>query len=172
LVVKAFEYKSKFEHGILPGYVSEVTNKTPDRGDSPYGYKFVRHVEEQLKHIIDHGGVNDEAMAACKALLADIQNPTRPLTPKEVNKRTLGTEHMKKKNPGEHLMRTKASTYADLPDRSKPADATLVKGILEMDPHAHLSYSIPWGNMWASCYFAMTGFHALHVLGGLVVFAI
>ena len=24
--------------------------------------------------------------------------------------------------------------------------------------------------MWASCYFAMTGFHALHVLGGLVVF--
>jgi cytochrome c oxidase subunit 3 len=26
--------------------------------------------------------------------------------------------------------------------------------------------------MWASCYFAMTGFHALHVLGGLVVFGI
>ena len=26
--------------------------------------------------------------------------------------------------------------------------------------------------MWASCYFAMTGFHALHVFGGLVVFAI
>ena len=26
--------------------------------------------------------------------------------------------------------------------------------------------------MWASCYFAMTGFHALHVLGGLVVFAV
>lgn len=26
--------------------------------------------------------------------------------------------------------------------------------------------------MWASCYFAMTGFHALHVLGGLVIFVI
>jgi cytochrome c oxidase subunit 3 len=26
--------------------------------------------------------------------------------------------------------------------------------------------------MWASCYFAMTGFHALHVLGGIVVFVI
>ena len=25
--------------------------------------------------------------------------------------------------------------------------------------------------MWASCYFAMTGFHALHVLGGIVIFA-
>jgi cytochrome c oxidase subunit 3 len=36
----------------------------------------------------------------------------------------------------------------------------------------HLSPAIPYGNMWASCYFAMTGFHALHVFGGIVVFAI
>lgn len=36
----------------------------------------------------------------------------------------------------------------------------------------HLTAVIPWGNMWASCYFAMTGFHAIHVLGGLVVFVI
>ena len=49
-----------------------------------------------------------------------------------------------------------------------------------MVEHAHekdhtelrLTTVIPWGNMWASCYFALTGFHALHVLGGLVVFAI
>src|SRR6266849_971041 len=36
----------------------------------------------------------------------------------------------------------------------------------------NLSPNIKWGNMWASCYFAMTGFHALHVLGGVVAFAI
>jgi cytochrome c oxidase subunit 3 len=36
----------------------------------------------------------------------------------------------------------------------------------------HLTPAIPNGNMWASCYFAMTGFHALHVLGGIVIFAI
>jgi cytochrome c oxidase subunit 3 len=39
-------------------------------------------------------------------------------------------------------------------------------------PEVHLTPVIPFGNMWASCYFAMTGFHALHVLGGLVVFGI
>jgi cytochrome c oxidase subunit 3 len=33
----------------------------------------------------------------------------------------------------------------------------------------HLTPTIPHANMWASCYFAMTGFHALHVFGGLVV---
>jgi cytochrome c oxidase subunit 3 len=26
--------------------------------------------------------------------------------------------------------------------------------------------------MWSSCYFAMTGFHALHVLGGIVIFVV
>jgi hypothetical protein len=36
----------------------------------------------------------------------------------------------------------------------------------------HLTPAIPFGNQWASCYFSMTGFHALHVLGGLVIFVI
>ncbi|MGC4003461.1 MAG: cytochrome c oxidase subunit 3 [Pirellulales bacterium] len=31
---------------------------------------------------------------------------------------------------------------------------------------------IPGGNMWASTYFLMTGFHAIHVIVGLIVFAI
>ncbi len=35
-----------------------------------------------------------------------------------------------------------------------------------------LTPAIPYGNMWASCYFAMTGFHALHVIGGLVIFVV
>ncbi len=36
----------------------------------------------------------------------------------------------------------------------------------------HVAEVIPFGNLWASCYFAMTGFHALHVLGGLVIFVV
>ena len=31
---------------------------------------------------------------------------------------------------------------------------------------------IPSGNMWASTYFLMTGFHAIHVLVGLIIFAL
>jgi cytochrome c oxidase subunit III len=44
--------------------------------------------------------------------------------------------------------------------------------MLEKEPELHLTPIIPYGNLWASCYFAMTGFHALHVLGGLVIFTI
>jgi cytochrome c oxidase subunit 3 len=47
-----------------------------------------------------------------------------------------------------------------------------VHELLEHDHELHLSPLIPNGNLWASCYFVMTGFHALHVFGGLVVFAI
>lgn len=35
-----------------------------------------------------------------------------------------------------------------------------------------LPIMIPGGNMWASTYFLMTGFHAIHVLVGLIVFAL
>jgi cytochrome c oxidase subunit 3 len=59
---------------------------------------------------------------------------------------------------------------------SPAAVGTEVNEILEKaekeDPALHLTPAIPSGNLWASCYFAMTGFHALHVLGGLVVFTI
>ncbi len=42
------------------------------------------------------------------------------------------------------------------------------------DQHAwlRLPIVIPGGNMWASTYFLLTGFHAIHVLVGLIVFAI
>jgi cytochrome c oxidase subunit 3 len=38
--------------------------------------------------------------------------------------------------------------------------------------HLRLPMVIPSGNTWANTYFLMTGFHALHVLGGLVAFIV
>jgi len=38
--------------------------------------------------------------------------------------------------------------------------------------HMRLPMVIPSGNTWANTYFLLTGFHALHVLGGLVAFLI
>jgi len=125
LGVKAYEYWSKWDHQILPGRVHEKL-------DNPeWANRYLRTVQGQLEHLVEHGSVNAEAKPKCEALLADIK--AGKVNAKEVNERVVGTDHVK---------------------------------------DAHLSYSIPYGNMWASCYFAMTGFHALHVLGGLVVFGI
>ena len=38
--------------------------------------------------------------------------------------------------------------------------------------HLKLPMVIPSGNTWANTYFLLTGFHALHVLGGLIAFVI
>ncbi len=46
------------------------------------------------------------------------------------------------------------------------------KGLNDIYRELKLPVVIPGGNMWASTYFLLTGFHALHVIVGLIVFAI
>ena len=46
------------------------------------------------------------------------------------------------------------------------------EGRNEKNPWLKLPIRIPGGNMWASTYFLLTGFHAIHVLVGLIVFAL
>ena len=43
---------------------------------------------------------------------------------------------------------------------------------LEEKFHLDLPFVLPSGNMWANTYFLLTGFHALHVLIGLIAFLI
>jgi cytochrome c oxidase subunit 3 len=128
LGVKAFEYNSKFQHGILPGYVF-------DRVDGQRGTEYLNKVREELKHI-EHSGYSGKAEAGCAKLLKDLElkDGQTQITPRHLGER--------------------------------------VEKLLEEDEGLHLSPIIPFGNLWASCYFAMTGFHALHVFGGLVIFVI
>jgi cytochrome c oxidase subunit 3 len=67
-----------------------------------------------------------------------------------------------------HDLELKDGRAAITPD----AAAKRVQKILDHHGDVHLPAQIPFGNLWASCYFAMTGFHALHVLGGLVIFVV
>ena len=45
-------------------------------------------------------------------------------------------------------------------------------GLNDAEHWLKLPMMIPSGNMWASTYFLLTGFHALHVLVGLMIFAV
>ena len=47
-----------------------------------------------------------------------------------------------------------------------------LKGEHEHGELPELNEVIPNGNLWASLYFTLTGFHALHVIGGMVMFAV
>src|SRR5262249_30896844 len=142
LGIKAVEYNSKFTHGILPA-------RTPEKLDGPAGLAFFRQVQEHLKHTAEgHGHASPKAKEMAEQLLKDLPK----LSPQQINERIVGTKNVK--------------------EGKKAPEGQEVRGILEEDPDAHLAHVIPFGNLWASCYFAMTGFHALHVFGGLVVFVI
>ena len=83
-------------------------------------------------------------------------------SPKRVNQLVVGADRVK---PGDKPLDNDT-------DPTAGKNTLEGKGLLEVQPELHLAFSIPYGNMWASCYFAMTGFHALHVFGGLVIFVI
>jgi cytochrome c oxidase subunit 3 len=148
LVVKAVEYKAKFDHDILPGHIGESLNVPGlslerERLNHPTGMQYVHRVSDQLAAIADQPGVSTDAKEKCAQLLREIQERglkdqvyTKPLTASDVGSRV---NEILEKHEAEGL---------------------------------HLTPAIPFGNLWASCYFAMTGFHAIHVFGGLVVFVI
>ncbi len=218
LVVKAFEYKSKIEHQILPGRVFEKL-------DGPTGASYIRHVDGQLRHIVEHPteavGASAAAVGAWKGFLKTVDaeqaaarkkkdeldkrlekkdiTPSAAVEQKKAIDANLNTELKKQGqelvekhkelapvaaswellqrlpdlSPRQVNLAIAGSQYVERkPALKVPGQTGEVKGLLEQYPTLHLSYAIPFGNMWASCYFAMTGFHALHVFGGLVIFVI
>jgi len=241
LVIKAFEYKAKFDHGILPGHIYEKL-------DGPTGQRFTDHVQKQLKEIVDepeHHGAKTEAATAWKSFLGEVDKKNKA-TAEAVTaiekRRTAAVEKAKKdlekEDPAKlssaiaaeydktdkEIAEVKAKAVGEietarqavikanesigavadswallqkLPSLSpkklnleilgsdsehvKKCDEVMLPdgklyevktGLLEKHPDLHVSNAISFGNLWASCYFAMTGFHALHVFGGLVIFVI
>ena len=51
-------------------------------------------------------------------------------------------------------------------DRTRDENVNLVP----LDQEHHAAYYIPYGNLFASCYFTITGFHAIHVIVGMIIF--
>ncbi len=149
LGIKAVEYKAKFDHDILPGHVFEPANVLSPTGKD--GPAYIAHVKTQLNEIVNHANEYDaKAVADCQALLAELNSRVMPA--REVFQKVQRDERL------EH--------------HSGHKEYTAGAALLENFPELPIKHIIPYGNLWASCYFAMTGFHALHVFGGLVVFVI
>jgi cytochrome c oxidase subunit 3 len=233
LIIKAFEYNAKFQHGILPGRIFE-------RLDGPTGQRFAVKVEEQLTHIIEHPNdahvpaeqvtawntfvefekdrkkKADDQKADADKRAADVEEKITKNTKDEAERAKL--IEAEKKKIADEVTAFKAKTDKEIEEaRNKLADADNIiadswilrekaktltpqklnleilgsdsehlkpcdrvpgyevkKGFLQKKDHEdlHVSHAISFGNMWASCYFTMTGLHAIHVLGGLVIFVI
>src|SRR5262245_30875837 len=160
LVIKGFEYNAKFSHDILPGKVGELLPGMSDMRQRQFhnvGMQYVERVRGQLEHEILKG-TGKESLADVKD--ADVADKSEVLQECwALYKKLTGVLSEDKTSYRRPLMPAEVGEH--------------VNHILHLQhgkEEVHLSPSIPYGNMWASCYFAMTGFHALHVLGGIVIF--
>ncbi len=180
LLIKAYEYNAKIQHDILPGRIGELTKPSEykileplatryfedlkvrervqdswqqrERHFQALGMQYVARVKGQLNQAVEHLKEEKSDKAAeirqkCQTLLADMDS--QPVTAENPNYNR-GLSPSDVGYAVNHLLH-----------EAEEKGVTL-----------HLSPAIPFGNLWASCYFAMTGFHALHVFGGLVVFVI
>ena len=206
LGVKGFEYKSKFDHDILPGRIGELldfpgvveqTRTALKEAEEAHDQSHVARLKQRLEELekTDPGTWEAQNLARSTQFHAtgiqyldrvrpQLQEAVEKATGKKVSDVTPGD--LESQHP-----EIKASYHLHQRMIPQPPDTT--KGTYQSPPtpaqvgaevnhilhlahehhrEIHLTPAIPNGNMWASCYFAMTGFHALHVLGGIVIFGI
>jgi cytochrome c oxidase subunit 3 len=163
LAIKSYEYYGKYDHDILPGHVAEDAQQARD--------KLVR----ELDHASGLLALQQEETKAANAIaLAESRNKPADSLKKELD---AVQDRIKQLNPV-------VAAYRPLKDKVKSAQISLgeaTKELQELKSNAefgsrfsrvHEPHFIKWGNTFSSIYFLMTGFHALHVIIGIFMFAI
>jgi cytochrome c oxidase subunit 3 len=113
-----------------------------ERLDGPTGGQYVRRVRPQLEAI---AASNSQFASQAQAILDAMKDRTK--------EGGIPDEGIRPPEVGRRVM-------------------ALLHDAHEKGEELYLTPVIAYGNTWASCYFALTGFHAVHVLGGLVVFVL
>jgi cytochrome c oxidase subunit 3 len=166
LGVKAYEYQAKFSHGIYP---QAPRGRIYEKPDLYYGSAVRARLGEPA--IIDKLKELDDA-------------PADSLTAEQVSARARLQQVRKMVASPEQ----QAFDLAVVADQVMPLPSDgpggshgggageghggHASGLNDIFPWLKLPAVIPGGNMWASTYFLLTGFHAVHVIVGLIVFTI
>jgi cytochrome c oxidase subunit 3 len=161
LLVKMYEYSAKFSHGIYPSKPHSLIYEKAD-------IYYVAAVRARLNAVVadldlrpdkDQNPVKEE-LAAFKDLFAQVQQLERTAAEDpDLAKRREAMERV-------------ADMVMPIHAGPLPNEEEAEPGLNEKYHGLNLPIRIPGGNMWASTYFLLTGFHALHVLIGLIVFAL
>ncbi len=197
--IKAYEYSAKFSHGIMPGYIADnlidpslrnIDTRQPETMhlEEP---EYARFIKEAGRHPYDPGAAQWfkaqvrqkltpvaqpvlEQVAAAEAQAKEEQRLLTADERKALLARIRDESRSEEQKKAFECYQVLAALTGSGPGRPASAfEVGIMSNKLNETYHdLHLPAFIPYGNLWASCYFAMTGFHAAHVMGGLVVFGI
>jgi cytochrome c oxidase subunit 3 len=192
LGVKMYEYTQKFKHGIYPvkphGLVydkadihysaavrlrladlkTQITSanpKLPDWEERVAVIDRVNKLVDQADSVLRTQPDSPEARIRIMELAYAIYPPHDHATVEQAAQAG-AIPHT------ESAMRLVAFQEGGAAKASEAKDGIPHGGFNEEYPWLRLPIMIPGGPMWASTYFLLTGFHALHVFIGLIVFAL
>jgi cytochrome c oxidase subunit 3 len=172
LGVKLYEYNAKFSHGIYPMLPH---SRIHEKADLNYAAA-VRVRLEALKTDLDaQDAALKERFAEAPAELAK-----DPAATELAEKQKLVNGLIEEQKQAEITAATAPNVaigraaLADLAEKIMPLGHSpghdAAHGLNDEHHWLKLPIVIPGGNMWASTYFLLTGFHAIHVIVGLIVF--
>ena len=164
LAIKSYEYYGKYDHDILPGHVAEDAQQARDKLvrelDAASGLFELQGEETKLNNRI-----------AAEESQTGHEKQAEALT----KERTLVQERIA-------ALDAVIKAYRPLKERAKYGQISLSEATEELEKlkansevgsrfrAVHEPHVIKWGNTFASVYFTMTGFHALHVIIGMIMF--
>jgi len=165
LCIKSYEYYGKWDHDILPGHVAESPRQALDKLvrelDLAAGLTALQQEETKLNNqitLLDSQGGREKQSDAVKKQRDDVQARIEKLGPVIEAYRPL-------KDNAKYGKISLSAATEELANLKKNADfGARFRAVHEPHP-------IKWGNTFASIYFLMTGFHALHVIIGIGMFA-
>jgi cytochrome c oxidase subunit III len=191
LGVKLYEYSAKFSHGIYP---QKPQGRVFDKPDVYYAAAVRKRLNDLKTQITSSGAELSEedkgkiqVIDSVARMVDEAETAIRnqPDSPEGIIKLT---ELAYKINPphDEGTVMHAAETGAIPPavvvkyaafqqpatSEAHGAHGNEHEGLNEQHPWLRLPLMIPGGPMWASTYFLLTGFHAIHVLVGLIAFAL
>ncbi len=190
LGIKGIEYKGKFEHDILPGRIPENDLQAMNKVTGQFGalvdqklaamYPKLTKREEQKSELDSRiAALKDksDATAAEKAELAEAEAVSQ-LYAEYVSLKEHIRANLSLEVPYANFdaIRKEENAYG----KYAPITLSEVEGKVEelhesktvghLVGKLHVSHPILYGNLFASNYFLMTGFHAIHVIVGLLMF--
>ncbi len=178
LGIKSFEYYGKFSHDILPGRIPETDTQAIGKMELQVESRFHKRLDSVVPDSaitdVDGDGTSERDMptdqsmvyyqkAAALPQLIDSAEGTRKEDYEALLALNGQVNKLREQIAGNKL------TYAQ-------ADESL-HGMVEDEQFGsilsglHMSTPILYGNLFASVYFLMTGFHAIHVIVGMILFA-
>jgi cytochrome c oxidase subunit 3 len=162
LGIKGYEYAGKFQHNILPGRIAE--------NDNQYVANRIREFEGILNRHLD-GLVSGNKPAYVKEKELDgVAEAALKADPKAVTPMVVAG--WKKLRVELENMRSEYSANLLTPKLVDEKLAALPHDVFDIEGQLyHDQKIIPYGNLFASLYFLMTGFHAIHVIVGMILFS-